>query len=143
MRTHLLKLFLIVAFVLPFTAHSQDTLTVANGTATDGYLPVYGFYMDAAQKSQMLYPDSMLTTMRNKSVTTIKFYTAASYSSVSWSSNVTVSMGITSDSNLSSGFSTAALTSVYTGVLSVTGNVMTITLDNDYLYPTTGGNLLV
>src|SRR5574344_2100478 len=28
-------------------------------------------------------------------------------------------------------------------VLSVTGNVMTITLDNDYLYPTTGGNLLV
>ena len=62
MQRHLQKLLLLLAFLVPWVANAQ-TLTVANGTATNTYVPIYGFYLDANQHNQVVYPSSMLTDM--------------------------------------------------------------------------------
>ena len=38
----------------PALATAQAELTVADGTATNGYIPVYGYYIDAAQHNQVI-----------------------------------------------------------------------------------------
>ena len=53
-----------------------NEVTVCDGSATNEYLPVYGFYFDADQTNQMIYPASMFTNsgMDNKTITSITFY---------------------------------------------------------------------
>ena len=41
-----LLLTLLLAILVPWAAQAQETLTVCNGTETNEYLPVYGYYMD-------------------------------------------------------------------------------------------------
>ena len=53
-----------------------NEVTVCDGSATNEYLPVYGYYFDADQTNQMIYPASMFTNsgMDNKTITSITFY---------------------------------------------------------------------
>ena len=51
MQKHLQKLLLLLAFLVPWVANAQ-TLTVANGTATNTYVPIYGYYCDEDQHNQ-------------------------------------------------------------------------------------------
>ncbi|MBQ6307103.1 MAG: hypothetical protein IJK78_11100, partial [Bacteroidales bacterium] len=59
-----------------------NELTVHDGTATNGYVPVYGYYADAYLKAEFVMPAAELTAMANGDITAMKFY--ASQSSVSW-----------------------------------------------------------
>ena len=135
-------LFLLTIITLGFAASplsAQDTLTVANGTETNNYIPFYGYYMDAAQHTQVIYPESMLTDMEGLAITKMEFYLNGS---PSFTSTITIRLGITTAGSFSSNnFDiTTALTEVYTGAVIIANNIMTVEFDSPFEY--SGGNLL-
>ncbi len=142
MKKFLRTFAIAVAMLLPLMASAQ-TVTVADGTGTNSYVPVYGLYTDATQRTQSIYPQSMLSDLNGMQITALHYY-VSSGSSNNWATGVfTVKMGITTQENLSSGFdNTTTLTTVYTGNLSAsTTDGMSITLDTPFDYE--GGNLIV
>ena len=130
-----------------------DCVTVANGTATSQYFPLYGEYMDGDNHSQTIYPASQLTSLVGQTIQSMKYYVSEGSSSVvseydgqtyGWEHiPVTVKLMTTTTSSVSSAFvETSNATTVYNGTL--TANVadgMTITFDHPFVY--TGGNLVV
>ena len=61
-------LFFLLAILFAIQGYSQSTFTVANGTATNSYLPVYGTWMDANQHNQFIYPASLLGPLPNGTI---------------------------------------------------------------------------
>ena len=130
---------LMMMLLLAFTGFVRaDELTVHDGTATNGYVPVYGFYADAYLKCEMVYPAAELAALNGGDISALKFY--ASQSSVSWgSANFQVFVAEVSSASISS-FNGPG-TVVYEGSLSISGGEMTVTFTTPYHY--NGGNLLV
>ncbi len=120
----------------------NNCAVIAEGTTTNGNAPVYGYYADAAQRVQSIYPASMLTSMVGQTYTSMHYF-VSSGSSANWGNGTwIVRMGITTQENLADGFDTTALTTYYTGNLSAsTTDGMTITFDQPFTY--NGGNLVV
>ena len=115
-----------------------EQLTIHDGSTTNGYVPVYGFYADAYLKSEFVIPASELSAMAGGSISSMTFY--ASQSSVSWgSANFQVFLKEVGSTSISS-FSGAG-TTVYTGSLSISSGQMVINFTSPYTY--NGGNLLV
>ena len=62
-------------------AANAATLTVAEGTETNGHVPMYGLYCDTEGTiSQVIYPADMLADMVGQQITEIKFYASAEIS---------------------------------------------------------------
>ena len=120
----------------------SDNPTIAEGTATSSYIPVYGLYCDHTQMSQSIYPASMLTSLSGNTITGLHYY-VGSGANTNWATAVfNVRMGITTQDNLATGFATDALTDVYEGTLEVSlEEGMTITFSQPFTYM--GGNLLI
>ncbi len=124
-------------------------IIVANGTATNTYVPVYGSYVDDPQRSQSIYPASMLTALVGKNITDMRYYVSSGGSEGGsagrdWHGKpFTVSLKVTEQANLGAAWAdTTDATVVYTGELSA--NVeegMIITFNEPFTY--NGGNLLV
>ena len=131
---------LFAALMMSWTLHAQVTLTVANGTATNEYVPVYGFYVDEYVRAQMIYPSSMLSSMTGASVTSMTFYSADN--SISWGSAAfQVKLSEVTSTTLTD-WLTSTTTTVYSGALSINANgQMVVTFTTPYTYG--GGNLLV
>lgn len=71
-------LFLAVLAVNVMSLSAQDELTVADGTNTNVYLPIYGSYCDTEGTiGQMIYPKADLADMAGKDISKVSFYTAA------------------------------------------------------------------
>ncbi len=105
MKKFLRTFAIAVAMLLPLMASAQ-TVTVADGTSTNSYVPVYGLYTDATQRTQSIYPQSMLSDLNGMQITALHYY-VSSGSSSNWSNGVfTVKMGITTQADLSSGLTT-------------------------------------
>ncbi len=121
---------------------AQDTLTVANGTAVNEYVPIYGFYCDSYIRSQSIYPESMLAALSGKTITGLQYHLSSS-SNTNWGVQFSVSMVMVNDSVFSSTTfdSLTNASVVYTGLVTVTNNLLTFTFDNPFVY--TGGNLLI
>ena len=134
---------LLTMMVTLWSGLTAQTLTVAGGnTATDRYIPVYGYYMDVPQKSHVLYPANLLTDMVGSHITGLTYY-FSSLPSGAWGGTQMVRMGITTASDLQNGYDNASVTTVWTGTLSscISESTMVITLDEPFPY--TGGNLLI
>ena len=116
---------------------------ICNGTDENAYLPIYGYCYDYTQKNQMIYPASMLTKYVGKNITAIKFYTKDGIKYTEGSYNV--SLGTTTQSTFASATpASATLTMVksdLTATDGVSGNELTITFDEPFLYE--GDNLVV
>ena len=69
MKKILLTLMLICASVFSLTLSAQQTLTVADGTTTNSYVPVYGLWMDDYIRAQMIYPANLLSDMVGSTIT--------------------------------------------------------------------------
>ena len=69
MRKLILNIILLLAMAMGAVA--QETLTVYDGTTTNGYVPVYGFYTDAYLKSEFVIPSSDLVVMSGKTISEI------------------------------------------------------------------------
>ena len=128
-------------FLFAFTGVMRaDELTVHNGTTTNQNVPIYGYWADAFNKCEMVYPASELGIMTGGQISKLTFY--AQTASVSWgSANFQVFVKEVADASISSYTGTTDATIVYTGNLSVSGNKMVVTFDTPYNYE--GGNLLV
>ena len=120
---------------------SAQSVTVANGTTTNDYIPVYGLWLDANQHNQIIYPESMLTNLVGENINMMMFYLNSEPSS-SWSSSVTLSVGTTANTAFSSAsFDQSPVSQVYSGNFSIANGVLTFALDSAFTY--TGGNLLL
>ena len=120
---------------------NRDEFTVFDGTATNGYVPVYGFYCDAYLKSEMVYPATEIGEMAGGTISSMKFY-APSSPSVSWgAANFQVFMKEVSDPTISAFAGPEGGTVVYEGALSISGGEMLVEFSTPYTY--NGGNLLV
>ena len=114
-------------------------LTVHDGNATNGNVPVYGFYADAYLKCEMVYPAAELSDMANSAINSMKFY-LSSPADDSWgSANFQVFMSEVSSTSINSFYGPGTI--VYEGPLDGTQSEMTIDFDTPYQY--NGGNLLV
>ena len=129
----------------PALATAQAELTVADGTATNGYIPVYGYYIDAAQHNQVIYPADSLEEMTGGTISGLTFYMselASDWSgSVSWNTTVTISLGTTEASALSNVLTDVDLTQVAQMVWNGQDETLVVEFDNEFTYE--GGNLLL
>ncbi len=115
-------------------------LTVAEGTATSGYNPVYGLWVDDYTRSESIYPAEMIEEMNGGAITSVKFYIAQP-AGAAWAPAVfNVYLTEVADATLSSYVTSANAEIVYTGALDGTGSEMVINFDTPYIY--NGGNLL-
>ena len=112
---------LLMAFMAP--PAQADDVTVANGTATNAYVPIHSTYWDTQGTiSQVVYPSSMLTDMVGKNITAIKFYTNSDGVKFSGGS-MQISLGevasnpftVSTTSPISSGFTNAQIAVLTTG----------------------------
>ena len=72
MRKFFKSLLLMALLCVPWVMQAQsDTLTVADGSESNSYVPFYGYWMDASQHNQVIYPASMLTELVGSAITTI------------------------------------------------------------------------
>ena len=138
----LLSLWALLALLLPLASQAQETLTVANGTATNEYVPVYGYYLDDFCRAQFIYPASMLGSISGATITDLTFYVSQAPEDA-WSSTIAVKFSEVTDSVFGSAafFNTASEADAYIGTLTVSAGTMAIALDEPYTY--SGGNLLV
>lgn len=119
--------------------------TANNGTSTNSYVPLYGYYADNSTgiRSQFIIPSTSLSAIANSEITKLVFH--ASQSSVSWGNNVSFDVYMKEVEETAFESATlvdwTSLDKVYTGKLSVTGNKMTIELPEAFEY--TGGNLMM
>ncbi len=143
-----ISLLMIALSFLAFVgvAKAQQTLTVHDGTATNRYVPFYGYWADATQQNQMIYPASDFPgAMVGGQISQMVFYIDPSqgYSYGSGVGDWVVSLGTTDATTLSGLDTSTELTEVFSGNLDavIVGNTMTIAFSQNFIY--TGGNLLV
>ena len=134
------RLLLIAALCVPWVTQAQTQITVADGTATNTYVPIYGYYCDEDQHNQVLYPASMLTNMAQSYITSMTFYQQQVAASA-WGTTVTIKMMETTATSLSDLVATTGATTVWTGTVTGTTSPLTFTFTTPYIYQ--GGNLLV
>ena len=141
MLKHLCKLLLLAALLVPWATQAQpDTLTVADGTTSNSYIPIYGYWTDVAQHNQVIYPASMTASIVGDSITGMAFYMSSTNTSA-WGITVTLKLGITSATTLSGLDASTALTQVWSGTMN--GQSSVIWIEFDEAYPFQGGNLLL
>ena len=111
-----------------------------DGTATNDYVPVHGFYADAYLKCQAVYPATELAAMAGNSITSLTYY-ATSPAPEAWIGTFQVHVVEVADATISSFNDLSTATLVYEGTLDGTQSTMTIPFTTPYNYQ--GGNLLV
>lgn len=131
-----------IAFVANFERiqlpPGMEQITVHDGTVTNQCVPVYGYWADAYNKAEMVYPANELVAMSGGLIYGMTFF--ADQESASWgSASFKVFLKEVNSTTISS-FSGPG-TVVYEGGLSVVGNEMEIEFTTPYQY--NGGNLLV
>lgn len=122
-------------------AIKADT-TICDGTNTNGYLPIYGFYYDEKQVNQMIYPASMLNGIKGKRIKSMKFYSSSGIKFSEGKFNA--SIGTTTQSTFGSQYSriTTGMTQVATDQVAVSGGTeLLITFDEPFEY--NSGNLVI
>ena len=138
MKKFLLFLMTLMVLAAPQVIRAQSELTVHDGTTTNGYVPLYGWYADAYLKCEMVYPAAELSGMNGGSINSMTFY--ASQTSVDWgNAEFQVFVAEVSDATISAFAGPGTV--VYEGALSIADGMMTVEFDAPYTY--NGGNLLV
>ena len=135
-----LRLLLLAALCVPWVTQAQSTLTVADGTTTNSYVPVYGYYCDAYLRAQFVYPEADLSDMGTATISQMDFYLSSS-ASAAWTGTFRVYLAEASSTSISAFEDASNMTLVYDGQLDATGATMSIVFDDEYSYD--GGNLLV
>lgn len=139
-KLSLLLLILIISFS-SLQLSAQDTLTVADGTNTNNFVPFFGLGGDYYNRSQMMFPDSLLGNMVGGDIHSLTFYLATTPTNP-WTSVFDVKLGISSETLCpNNAYWTAPTLTFYTGTMTVVDNQITINFASPCPY--FGGNLLV
>ncbi len=128
---------------ITFTPTNAYSITVNDGTATNEFVPIYGYYVDNISKSQFIIPAASLQAMQYGTITKLTFYTSNQSSNVNWgNAQFEVYVTETSETSVSTLVDWTTMTLVKNaGSLSISDNVMEVTFDAPYQY--TGGNLMI
>lgn len=141
------KVLLFIVSILLFCGVTRlpaqtNSTTVADGSTTSSYIPIWGSYMSSWMHTQMIYPESMLADLVGGTISELSFYTSAPAFNYNWEAPVRIQLGITQNSTYSSAdYLTDAMATVYVGTISVVMGTMNIVFDSTFTY--TGGNLLL
>ena len=141
-------LTLLTAFLCLGTGNAWgDELTAADGSTTNEYLPIYGYYADTGFKNQFIYSSSDLSTMNGGEITSIAFYSATSTLTYGTTAKIVVRLAeISSATFASAAYLTPTMTEVYNGnfnTVTTSGSDKLLVLDFSSAYVYNGGNLLV
>ena len=127
---------------------ASTPVTVCDGTATNEYVPFWGYYFDDNyQIDQMIYPESLLTDLVGKTITSITFYANANISNSFNSGRFTFKIGTTNQTTFSTPITriTTGMTAVATDMLMsncISGSQFVIDFSNNpFTYQ--GGNLVL
>ena len=140
------KLFLfctmLMALLLAGTGQvsAQEQLTVHNGTGNSRYVPVYGYYAENYNKTEMVYPATELSVMADANINSLTFYTSTKASGL-WGATYQVFIKEVDYTTIGSYSGVEDATIVYEGALDGRGDEMKIDFNTPYYY--NGGNLLV
>ena len=133
-------LFLLMMVLLGSTSLLRaDELTVYDGTSTNSYVPIYGYYADCYVKSEYVIPADDLVDMDGGTIDYMKFY-LSSPSAAALTGTFQVYLAEVADATISA-FYDGEVTVVYEGTVNTTESIMTIEFTESYEY--NGGNLLV
>lgn len=137
-----LRTLMLAALLLPFASQAQTMyLTVADSTATNSYVPVYGLYVDDFVRCQTVYPADMLTDLTGETILGLTYYLGTPAAS-SWGvAQFVVNVKEVTGTTLSAFEDMTGATTVYTGSLDATQATMEIEFNTPYAYQ--GGNLLI
>ena len=125
---------------ITFTPTNAYLITVNDGTTTNSYVPIYGFYCDDITKSQFIIPAADLTALVGGTITKLTFY--ASQASVNWgAAEFNVYLTTTSETGVATLADYTTMTQVYAGSLSISDNKMEVNMTTPFVYA--GGNLMV
>ena len=138
-RNRLALLLLLAAFLVPMSVMGQETLTVHNGSTTNGYVPIYGYWCDAYQKCEMVYPAAELSAMNGSEINKLQFYTEANPNN--WNGSFQVFLKEVDFTSISSYQGNSGATIVYEGTLNVSSQQVIVNFAQNYAY--NGGNLLI
>lgn len=116
----------------PITVTAPKELTIYDGTATSGYVPIYGFYADAYLKCEMVYPSTALTSVKNGTINSLTFYVQEDVPD--WGTQFQVFLMEVDNSSISSYYGTSNATIVYEGHLSVSDKKLEIPFTTSYSY---------
>ena len=126
----------------------EKAVTVCDGTNTNGYLPIYGYYIDNYQINQMIYPADELANLVGTDLTSMTFFTTAPIHADLETSTWTIKLGTTDETVFASSLDNSTrlvpddITTVTQGY-TVTSGINTMTIVFDTPFPYNGGNLLV
>ncbi len=136
-----LLLFTLLCSLAALLPAKAETLTVYDGTATNQYVPIYGYYCDAYLKCEFVIPAEELEAMTGGTISGLTWY-LSSPASDSWgNANFQVFIKEVGSVSISAFSGTSGATMVYEGSLNGTQSTMTINFTSPYSYG--GGNLLV
>ena len=127
---------------ISFTPTNKYLLTVNDGTTTNAFVPIYGYYCDELSRSQFIIPADDLTSITDTEINELTFY--IQNASINWGdAKFKVYLSEVDQDYFSSTtpIDWESLQQVYEGSLFVSDNKMTITFDSGFEY--TGGNLLI
>ena len=126
--------------MITFVPTDAYSLIVNDGTTTNGYVPIYGYYVDNHTQSRFIIPASALSQIEFGIINKLVFH--ASTASAPWTgASFEVYMTETDATTVSSVVSTDDMDQVYTGSLSIVGNKMEVNFSTPYQYM--GGNLMI
>ena len=128
-------ILVIIMVIAPLRAVAvTDSLILANGSATESHVPVYGSYASEVQHTQSLYPASMLAPMVGENIVGLRYFVTGNWSIP----HATVRLAVVSDTILLGFDDSASFVQVWNGPL--TGG---IDIQFAAAFPYSGGNLLV
>ena len=126
---------------ISFTPTRSIKMTVNDGTVSNSYLPIYGYYANYYEKTEFVVPDTSLTDMTNSDIKALTFY-LSSVASKSWgNANFKIYMKEIDATTISNFTFTEEDTPLYSGPIDGTKTETTIVLTTPYSY--NGGNLLI
>jgi len=142
MRKLMLFVLAVILGIAGANAQGTGTVVVADGTTTNSNVPFYGtFADDNYQRSQVIYPESILSDITGAEIQGITWYLNSA--AVAFNGTFELKIGI-SDANAfeSAAFDeTTVLTTVYTGSFDCSGTEVTLNFSTPFTY--TGGNLII
>ncbi len=140
MKSKHLLLMLLMAFFAPWAAQAQEELTVYDGEATNGNVPVYGFYADAFNKAEMIMSADDLSAMAGGSINGMTWYLSSPAADV-WGGNFQVYLAEVIDATFTTFLGVDNATLVWEGPLDGTGSTIELEFTSGYTY--SGGNLFI
>ena len=123
-----------------FTPTNSISLVINRGTNTNSQVPLYGNWADDYSRSQFIIPADSLAQMQWGKIKKLTFH--SSNASKSWgNAEFDVCLKEVGSTTLSALEDWSSLTTVYHGSLSIDGNKMVISFNNNFTYM--GGNLMI